>query len=217
MSRAYTHTDPLINAFATLDVGQNWSLGILPEIERVWFAIDSQLVLWDYMEGYVRVFFPYQLAVSSCGRKELDAYTEQQDLISHVALVKPRPGVFIEDIHHLLVICTPLSVVLLGIQQLSGVGPSGRPRKELKMYETNMKIATEVEMTSVAGTADGRIFMAGAQDGHLYELHYQEQEGWFGKKIQLVNHSVGGVQSLLPSFSKPTARGVFAPSLCMLH
>jgi hypothetical protein len=27
-------------------------MGILPEIERVWFAIDQQLVLWDYVDGY---------------------------------------------------------------------------------------------------------------------------------------------------------------------
>lgn len=100
-----------------------------------------------------------------------------------------------------------MSVLLLGIQVVESVASSGVPRKELKLYETNMRIATEVEMTAVAGTADGRIFMTGSQDGHLYELHYQEKESWFGKKIQLVNHSIGGISSLLPSFSKPATRG----------
>lgn len=139
--------------------------------------------------------------------KELDTYAEQPDIITHVALVRPKPGVFIDDIHHILVVCTPVSVLLLGIQELAATGANGQPRKELKMYATGMSIATEVEMTAVAGTADGRIFMAGSQDGNLYELHYQEKEGWFGKRIQLVNHSVGGMQSLLPKLSKPAARG----------
>jgi len=48
---------------------------------------------------------------------------------------------------------------------------------------------------------DGRIFMAGAQDGCLYEFFYQRQDAWFGKRIQLINHSVGHVQSLLPRFA----------------
>ena len=32
-----------------------------------------------------------------------------------------------------------------------------------------------VNMLSITGTKDGRIFMAG-QDGNLYELHYQVQD-----------------------------------------
>lgn len=62
-------------------------------------------------------------------------------------------------------------------------------------------------MSSVIGTPDGRIFMCGSQDGNLYELHYQENESWFGKRVQLVNHSVGGVQSLLPRFAISGAEG----------
>ena len=38
--------------------------------------------------------------------------------------------------------------------------------------------------------------MCGSQDGCLYELHYQEKEGWFGKRVQLINYSVGGVQTI---------------------
>lgn len=28
-------------------------MGLLPEIERVWIAIDHNLFLWDYVDGYV--------------------------------------------------------------------------------------------------------------------------------------------------------------------
>jgi nuclear pore complex protein Nup155 len=141
----------------------------------------------------------------------LNTYAEQTEVISHVSLVKPKPGIFIEDIHHLLVVCTPSSVFLLGIQDVPAVTSSGRRRKDLKVYATGMSVPTEVQMTSVIGTAEGRIFMAGTQDGHLYELHYQEKEGWFGKRIQLINHSVGGVSSLLPRLSAPAASGTFNP------
>lgn len=70
-----------------------------------------------------------------------------------------------------------------------------------------MSVQTEVEMASVVGTPDGRIFMCGLQDGSLYELHYQEKEGWFGKRVQLINHSIGGVQSFLPVFSATKTDG----------
>jgi hypothetical protein len=80
----------------------------------------------------------------------------------------------------------------------SVVGADNRPHKDIKMYATDMSISTDVEMTSVVGTPEGRIFMCGSQDGCLYELHYQEKEGWFGKRVQLINHSVGGVQTLFP-------------------
>ena len=62
-------------------------------------------------------------------------------------------------------------------------------------------------MTSVIGTKDGRIFMCGQQDGNLYELHYQAIESWFGKRVQLINHSVGSVQSFLPRFASTASDG----------
>lgn len=71
-----------------------------------------------------------------------------------------------------------------------------------------MSIATDnIEMSNVIGTAEGRIMMSGNQDGNLYELHYQEAESWFGKRVKLINHSIGGVQSLLPRFSAPKSDG----------
>ncbi|KAF7290087.1 Nucleoporin [Mycena chlorophos] len=127
-----------------------------------------KLFLWDYIEG-----------------QEISSFVDQPDVITNVALVKPKQGLFIDEINSILVICTPV----------------GSKRREIKLYATDFTVPTDVEMTSVAGTADGRIFMAGAQDGSLYELHYQETESWFGKRVQLINHSVGGMSSLLPRFS----------------
>ncbi|KAK7694765.1 hypothetical protein QCA50_001953 [Cerrena zonata] len=159
-------------------------MGLMPELDRVWISIDHNLFLWDYVEG-----------------QELSSFVDQPDVISHVTLVKPKPNVFIDDITYLLVLCTPISVVLIGVSIADVPGPSNRSRKEIKLYATDMSVNCDVEMLSVAGTEDGRIFMCGAQDGNLYELHYQEKEGWFGKRVQLINHSIGGVQSLLPRFS----------------
>ncbi|OCH96059.1 nucleoporin [Obba rivulosa] len=161
-------------------------MGLMPEIERVWITIDHNLFLWDYVEG-----------------QELSSFVDQPDVITHVALVKPKPGVFIDEITSLLVICTPVSVLLIGVSATPVTTVNNRTRKEIKLYATDMTISSDVEMTSVIGTQDGRIFMCGVQDGCLYELHYQEKEGWFGKRVQLINHSLGTVQSLIPRLGGP--------------
>ncbi|KIL70918.1 hypothetical protein M378DRAFT_95691 [Amanita muscaria Koide BX008] len=166
----------------------NSHMGLIPELERVWISIDHKLFLWDYVDG-----------------QEINSFVDQPDVITHVALVKAKHGVFIDAITSVLVLCTPVSVLLIGVSTLPATGQNGRPRKEIQMYATDLSVQTDVEMTSVVGTQDGRMFMCGSQDGNLYELHYQESESWFGKRIQLINHSVGGVQSLLPRFSSSTS------------
>ena len=35
------------------------AMGLLPEIERAWIAIDHQLFLWDYNEGYTISRYDY--------------------------------------------------------------------------------------------------------------------------------------------------------------
>ncbi|KAI0304810.1 nucleoporin [Russula brevipes] len=176
----------LFQFYNTTDVVSH--MGLLSEIERVWVAIDHKLFLWDYVEG-----------------QDLSSFVDQPDVITHVAIVNPKPGVFVDEINYLLVLCTPLTVILLGVSATDVLGSNRMARKEIKLFDLDMSVQCDVEMISVAGTADGRIFMAGSQDGHLYELHYQEKEGWFGRRVQLINHSVSSVQSFFPRLTTPRA------------
>jgi nuclear pore complex protein Nup155 len=131
-------------------------------------------------------------------RDELSSYVDQPDVITRVALVRPKPGVFIDEITHILVICTPITILLIGISSTPAPGRNGRLHNAIQLFATDMSVSIDSEMNSVAGTTDGRIFLTGADDGNLYELHYQESESWFGKRVQLINHSVSGVSSLFP-------------------
>jgi nuclear pore complex protein Nup155 len=83
----------LFQFYNTTDVVSH--MGLLSEIERVWVAIDHKLFLWDYMEG-----------------QDLSSFVDQPDVITHVAIVNPKPGVFVDEINHLLVLCTPLRATL---------------------------------------------------------------------------------------------------------
>ncbi|KAG6862386.1 hypothetical protein C0995_011826 [Termitomyces sp. Mi166 len=165
-------------------------VGLMPEIERAWISYDHKLFFWDYVDGFA--------PISPKVLNETSSFWEEREyVIADVRLVKPKKGMFIDAITNLFVVTTPLSIFLLG---LSFEG-RGRAFRDLKLYATDLKVNTDVEMISVIGTEDGRIFMCGVQDGCLYELHYQENESWFGKRIQIINHSVSRVQSLLPRFT----------------
>jgi len=59
-------------------------MGLMPEIERVWVSIDHKLFLWDYIDG-----------------NEISSFVDQPDIITHVALVKPKRGLFIDEISSL--------------------------------------------------------------------------------------------------------------------
>ncbi|KAN0100556.1 Non-repetitive/WGA-negative nucleoporin C-terminal domain containing protein [Tylopilus felleus] len=173
--------DALFQYYNTTNVTSH--MGLLPEIDRVWISIDHKLFLWDYIHG-----------------QDINSFVDQPDVITHVAVVNPKPNVFVDEISSVMVLCTPVSVLLIGIST-SPIPQTNR--KDIRMYATDMSVSTDVEMSSVVSTPHGRIFMVGSQDGCLYELHYQQSESWFGKRVHLINHSVGTVQSLFPRFSSP--------------
>lgn len=151
-------------------------------------------------------------------RQELSSFIEQPDVITHVALVKPKPGVFVDEITSLLVICTPATVLLLGLSSQNVQSADHRPHKDIKLYATDMSVNTDgIEMTSVVGTNDGRIFMCGIQDGNLYELHYQQKEVWFGKQYYLINHSASAVPSFIPLLRSGGNDGMSEISIQQTH
>lgn len=158
------------------------------------------------LKGVLFLSFYTRVDAVDCSQ-DLSSFVDQPDVITHVVIVNPKPGVFVDEINYLLVLCTPLTVILLGVSATDVPGPNRTTRKEIKLFDLDMSVPCDVEMISIAGTADGRIFMAGSQDGHLYELHYQEKEGWFGRRVQLINHSVGSVQSFFPRLTSSRAEG----------
>jgi len=69
---------------------------------------------------------------------------------------------------------------------------------DTKLYQTDMTVELDNDMDNIVGTKDGRVFMTGVEDGNMYELYYQVEEGWFTKRIRLVNLTIGTLQHFLP-------------------
>lgn len=175
-------------------------MGLLPEIDRAWVTFNETLHLWDYLEG---------------GPSSYDSYhIDGAENIHHVALVPAKPGVFVDSIGHVLVICRSSGVELVGISAPAGPSTPGvLPRRELTMFETDIKIATPMSMTTVVGTPEGRVFLAGG--GALFELTYQASDRWFSKKVELLNHSVGSWSQILPLGGSTTGEPHFCHFLLL--
>uniref|UniRef100_A0A1B0AQ02 Nucleoporin Nup133/Nup155-like N-terminal domain-containing protein n=1 Tax=Glossina palpalis gambiensis TaxID=67801 RepID=A0A1B0AQ02_9MUSC len=58
-----------------------------------------------------------------------------------------------------------------------------------------------VAINVLQGSNDGRIFFGG-RDGNLYEIAYQAESTWFGKRCEKVNHSQSIISYMVPSFLK---------------
>ncbi|KAF9152095.1 hypothetical protein BG015_005786 [Linnemannia schmuckeri] len=154
--RAISLPDTLFEQYNLLEC--RCFMGLFPEIGRVWITIDHRLFLWNYADG-----------------GHYESYEELDQIIVNVALVRPKKDTFDDKVEYLLVIATPIEVHLLGVSVGSGSIPH-------TLYITNMSVPTDnVPIKSIVGAADGRIFMNG-NDGRLWEIDYQAEEGWFSKK-----------------------------------
>lgn len=75
-------------------------MGIFPEINRVWMTIDNRLYLWNYeMEG----------------GDLINTFEDPDQIIVNVSLVKPIPGVFLEQIE----------VIIFNLVFISCIDPVG--------------------------------------------------------------------------------------------
>eukprot|EP00798_Chlamydomonas_sp_ICE-L_P007357 gene7357-480_t len=167
--------------------------------------------------------------LSSARREEtyqpyIMGYCGEDQAICAVGLVCPRPGVFLEAVHHVIVLATTVEIVMLGVVSpsrrpgttgLTGMLPpisaSANAHEEVSLQPLpGYSVPSDNVITScVTGSAGGRIFLGGS-DGHVYELLYNPSESWRKKRCTKVRVT-GGIQQYLPSFI-PAILGFGAPS-----
>ncbi|KAB5515179.1 Non-repetitive/WGA-negative nucleoporin C-terminal-domain-containing protein [Coniochaeta sp. 2T2.1] len=178
--------------FEKLNGGEVYTqMGLFAEINHAWAAIDSSLFLWDYTHP----------------NPELIGYEESAHTITSVALVPPKPGVFVNTITHILVVATSAEIVLLGVS--AEAVPSGA--KTISLYQTKMSVHRgSTDVSHIVGSATGRIFFGGDSDTDIHELYYQQEEKWFTSRCGKINHSNSGWTSVVPALPP---LGLFAASV----
>lgn len=159
------------------------SMGLFAELNHAWVAIDNALYLWDFTHP----------------NPQLVGFEEQSNSINTVKLAKPRPGVFLPAITHLLVVATTNDVILLGM----GVESTPNGGRQVSLYQTGMMVSIRGLDINVFASSDstGRIFFGGVSDNSVYELTYQQEERWFQGRCAKVNHTSSRLSAFTPSLS----------------
>lgn len=156
-------------------------MGIFTEISKAWLTIDSDIYVWSYENESDVAYF--------------DGLNET---IISVGLVKPKPGIFQSYVKYLLILTTTVEITVLGVTLATkNDGTTG----EIQLVpEPIFTVTTDgIAITTIANTSSGRIFLGG-RNGSLYEIHYQAESTWFGKRCKKINHSEGPLSFLVPSF-----------------
>uniref|UniRef100_A0A0N5AEC5 Nucleoporin_N domain-containing protein n=1 Tax=Syphacia muris TaxID=451379 RepID=A0A0N5AEC5_9BILA len=181
-----------------------YTVGLLPEIGRAYMTIDAELFLWNFED--------------SC---DLAYFDSIPNTVTKVTIAKPKPGVFQEHIHYLLVVATSKEVLLLAASFTNSnnvtIPNNGLlDVRHAEMYllpEALFKIPLEGStVADIVATENGRIFFA--EEESLYELDYQDKS-WFQRKCKKMNRSKGLINYLLPSFSILTGKEEKIMRLCV--
>jgi nuclear pore complex protein Nup155 len=156
-------------------------MGLFADLNHAWVTIDNALYLWDYTNP----------------NPDVIGFEEQSNSITAVKMVKPRAGVFVKDITHLLVVATTAEMILLGV----AASTTATGVRAVALYQTKMSLSIRgINVQVIEGSAaTGRIFFAGKADNEIYELTYQQEEKWFANRCGRVNHTSPGYTSLVPA------------------
>lgn len=159
------------------------SMGLFAELNHAWVSIDNALYLWDFTHP----------------NPQLVGFEEQPNSINAVKLAKPRPGVFLPAITHLLVVATTAEVILLGM----GVETTPTGSRQVTLYQTGMSVPVKGLDVQVLASSDstGRVFFGGYYDNDIHELTYQTEERWFQGRCSKVNHTSSRFSVFAPSMS----------------
>ncbi|KAK5149498.1 hypothetical protein LTR04_007040 [Oleoguttula sp. CCFEE 6159] len=162
--------------------GLSTNMGLFAELNHAWFTIDNSLYLWDYTHP----------------NPDMIGFEEQPHAITSVKLVRPRAGVFVNTITHVLVVSTTSDIILIGVSSQPGPGGS----HTVTLYQTRMQVPIKgLGVSCIDGSArSGRIFFAGKASNSLYELTYQQEEKWFQNRCGKINHTAKGFTTVLPTF-----------------
>lgn len=162
--------------------------GLLPEIGRAWISVDSTLYLWNYDEQAPN-------GAEGAGSGAYQIYSELDQVITAVAVVRPRRETFQDFIRYVLVIATTMEIVIVGVERRGN-----RVRDDIHLHPTALRCSTDgTHVNKIVGTDDGRIFLAGS-DSYVYEFQYS-QDNWrryFGWKCAKVNMTASIGSYLVP-------------------
>ena len=110
--------------------------GIFAELHHAWIVVDSSLYLWDYTHP-------------NPDQAELIGFEDLTNPITAVQLVKPRGGVFVDSITHLLVVASSVDLHLVGLAS----SKSAAGVTSIALYQTGMSVSMKgISVSCIQGS-----------------------------------------------------------------
>ncbi|KAI5960396.1 NUP170 [Candida pseudojiufengensis] len=172
-------------------------IGLFPEIERTWIAIDNKLILWNY-----------KIPQSSFNKNSQFLTIDQiENTILTVKLVKPRQGVFLKEINHLLLVSTTVGIKIFIVKY-------DKSFNNLEVFNPNLSVATQGLAVNhfVVHPKTNEIYFSGENDGvNIWRLDYSNKSTFTKNKCDKICLTKGGLSSVIPnkfsSFGFSTSNG----------
>lgn len=164
-------------------------MGLFPEIERSWIAVDNKLVLWNY-----------KVPQSSFNKSSQFLTIDQiRHSILAVKLVRPKQGVFVADVNHLLVVATSMDLLIYIIKydlQLNN----------LEIFNPELSVSTQglIVNNIAVNSATNEIYFTGEGDGiNVWRFDYSNKSSFIKNKCDKVCLTKSGLSSVLPLAKLP--------------
>lgn len=162
------------------------NMGILPQLNRVWFASDSKLFVWNY--------------TATSMEQEFDIIDDFNGTILACELVKPKKDIFVESVNYILLVSTSKEIKMLTIEY-------NDKSQKLIISDPKMSVPTHGLLVNKFATFDstGDIFFAGSGTGEsIWKLNYNNSNDWFSKpcsKECLTGSTISTVLPNIPIFN----------------
>ncbi|KAI5969138.1 NUP170 [Candida margitis] len=159
-------------------------IGLFPEIERTWIAVDNKLMLWNY-----------RIPQSSFNKSSQFLTIDQiQNTVLAVKLVKPKEGVFAKEINHLLVVATTTSIQIFLIKY-------DKALNNLEVLNLDLSVSTHglAVDSFVVHPKTNDIFFSGETDGvNIWRLDYSNKSTFTKNRCDKVCLTKAGFSSVIP-------------------
>lgn len=159
-------------------------MGLFPEIERSWIAVDNKLVLWNY-----------KIPQSSFNKSTQFLTIDQiRHSILTVKLVKPKPGVFVKEVNHLLLVATTMDIHIYIVKYNPTLN-------NLEIFNPELSVSTHGLLVNhfTVNESTNDIYFTGEGDGiNVWRLDYSNKSSFIKNKCDKVCLTKSGFSSVLP-------------------
>ncbi|QPG73141.1 hypothetical protein FOA43_000447 [Brettanomyces nanus] len=175
-SNIFNIPDRIFQKYKSLDCITN--IGIFTELQKSWLTVDDKLIIWNYKAG--------------SSEQEFFTIDDFKSTILTVALVKPKPKVFVDSVNYLLLVSTSVNIHILAVQNT---------KDHLDVSDTKMSVSTQGLLVNKFVTYDAtrEIFFTGAGDSEgIWRLNYSNDDEWFSRNCSKECLTKSSLSSVLP-------------------